>query len=236
MRYELPAVSVLAALLAFIPDHRAEAAEGGVSDYILGSRGPGAGITPPPGVYFDNTTWYYDGKIGGNRTLPLGGLLVANVSAQTWLNISTPLWVTPVNLLGGNLAFSASIPVGEPRIGAGLLVDSPRFGPIGRQVTDANTNLSDIFVQSFVGWNAGNLHWQLGVGGVIPPAHTYQDNCPTCRSIALRSICSEQLHGSIRRSASICRPPQGLCSIKPIRRRTTNRATNSILNGRPQSI
>lgn len=168
MRYGLPVVSVLAALVAFAPSQRSEAAEGGVSDYILGSRGPGAGITPPPGVYFDNTTWYYDGKIGGNRALPTGGLLVANVSQQTWLNISTPLWVTPVNLFGANLAFSASIPVGEPRIGAGLLVNSPVFGPIGRQVTDANTNLSDIFVQSFLGWNAGNLHWQLGVGGVIP--------------------------------------------------------------------
>ncbi|WP_456664088.1 transporter [Bradyrhizobium sp. LB13.1] len=52
--------------------------------------------------------------------------------------------------------------VGEPRVNADLLVNSPRFGPIGVNVTDANTNLSDFFVQSFVGWQAGNLHrWDL---------------------------------------------------------------------------
>ena len=103
---------VCALFLLLLPGQHSRAAEGGVSDYLLGSRGPGAGITPPPGLYFDNTTYFYDGKIGGNRALPTGGLLVANVSAQSWLNLSTPLWVTPVNLLGGNLAFSVTVPVG----------------------------------------------------------------------------------------------------------------------------
>ena len=39
----------------------------------LGSRGPNAGITPPPGVYFQDDTYFYSGKIGGT-TLPTGGL------------------------------------------------------------------------------------------------------------------------------------------------------------------
>jgi hypothetical protein len=144
------------------------AAEGGVGVFLLGSHATGAGITPPPGVFFQNDFYYYDGKLASGRTLPTGGLLVANVSAQSWIELPTTLWVTPAKVLGGDLAFSLTVPVGEPRVNANLLVNSPRFGPIGLNVSDSQANLSDFFLQSFVGWHAGNFHWQLGVGGVIP--------------------------------------------------------------------
>jgi hypothetical protein len=162
-------VAALAVVTAFcVNQSPANAAEGGIGAYLMGSRSNGAGITPPPGVYFQDDTYFYDAKIGGGKSLPFGGLLVANVSAQTWLNLPTTLWVTPAKILGGDLAFSLTSSVGEPRINAGLLVNSPRFGPIGLNVTDGNTNLSDFFVQSFLGWQAGNFHWQLGIGGVVP--------------------------------------------------------------------
>jgi hypothetical protein len=50
----------------------AHAAEAATGVYLLGSRGPNAGITPPPGVYFQDDTYFYSGKIGGT-TLPTGG-------------------------------------------------------------------------------------------------------------------------------------------------------------------
>lgn len=127
-----------------------------------------AGFTPSAGLYFQNDTYFYSGKIGANRALPNGGLLVADVSAQSWLNLPTLIWVTPAKILNGDLAFSVTTSFGEPRINANLLVNSPRFGPIGRNVTDSEFNMSDIFINSFVGWHAGNFHWQLGVGGIIP--------------------------------------------------------------------
>lgn len=74
------------------------AAEGGVGVVILGSHAAGAGITPPPGVFFQNDFYYYDGKLSGGRTLPTGGLLVADVSAQSWLELPTTLWVTPARI------------------------------------------------------------------------------------------------------------------------------------------
>ena len=83
-----------------------------------------AGITPPPGVYFQDDTYFYSGKIGGGTTLPTGGLLVANVSATTWINLPTTLWVTPLKVFGGDLAFSLTTPFGEPRVNANLLVNS----------------------------------------------------------------------------------------------------------------
>src|SRR6476659_9294430 len=154
MRYGFPIAFVAGAML-FSHGHPAKAAEAAVGVYLLGSRTVGAGITPPPGVYFQDDTYFYDGKIGGGRTLPLGGLLVANVSAQSWINLPTTLWVTPAKILGGDLAFSLTSSVGEPRVNASLLINSPRFGSIGGSATDAHTNLSNFFVQSFVGWQAG---------------------------------------------------------------------------------
>jgi hypothetical protein len=167
MRYALTVAFAAGGLLC-LQSPPASAAEGGIGDYLLGSRSNGAGITPPPGVYFQDDTYFYDAKIGGGKSLPFGGLLVANVSAQTWLNLPTTLWVTPAKILGGDLAFSLTSSVGEPRINANLLVNSPRLGPIGLNVTDGNTALSDFFIQSFIGWQAGNFHWQLGIGGVAP--------------------------------------------------------------------
>ena len=147
----------------------AQAAEAASGVYLLGSRSVGAGITPPPGVFFNNDTYFYSGNIGGGRTLPLGGLLIANVSATSWINLPTTLWVTPAKIFGGDVAFSLTAPVvGEPRVNAALLVNSPRFGPIGVNVIDANTAVSDLFLQSFIGWHSGNFHWQLGIGGIIP--------------------------------------------------------------------
>jgi hypothetical protein len=167
MRYALTAALALAALTS-VRTGPADAAEGGIGAYLLGSRADGAGITPPSGVYFQDDTYFYDAKIGGGKSLPFGGLLVANVSTQTWLNLPTTLWVTPAKILGGDLAFSLTSSVGEPRVGASLLVNSPRLGPIGLNVVNDNTDLSDFFLQSFIGWQAGNFHWQLGIGGVVP--------------------------------------------------------------------
>jgi hypothetical protein len=167
MRYSAYA-ALLAGAMLLSPGRAALAAEGGVGIYLLGSRSVGAGITPPAGLYFQDDTYFYDGKLSGGRSLSTGGLLVANVSSQTWLNLPTTLWVTPAKVFGGDLAVSLTTPFGEPRINASLLVNSPRFGPIGVNATDAEINVSDFFLNSFIGWHAGNFHWQLGVGGVIP--------------------------------------------------------------------
>jgi hypothetical protein len=136
MRYGIGAALVIGAI-ALSQHQTAQAAEGGVGAYLLGSRGPMAGITPPPGVYFQDDTYFYDGKLGGGRTLPTGGLLVANVSVQTWLNLPTTIWVTPAKILGGDLAFSVTSSVGEPRVNANLGL----VGYYYQQVTaDIDTN------------------------------------------------------------------------------------------------
>jgi hypothetical protein len=154
MRYGVTAALVAGAIF-LSPGTTALAAEGGVGDYLLGSRAVGAGFTPPASVYFQDDTYFYDGKLSGGRTLSTGGLLVANLSSQTWLNLPTTLWITPARLFGGDVGVSLTTPFGEPRINASLLVNSPRFGPIGVNATDAQTNLSGFFVNSFIGTHQG---------------------------------------------------------------------------------
>jgi hypothetical protein len=45
-------------LLFAAATENARAAEGGVGVYLLGARGPMAGFTPPPGVYFQDDTYF----------------------------------------------------------------------------------------------------------------------------------------------------------------------------------
>jgi hypothetical protein len=68
------AIAALPLMVALpLKGQAAHAAEAATAVYLLGSRGPNAGITPPPGVYFQDDTYFYSGEIGGT-TLPTGGL------------------------------------------------------------------------------------------------------------------------------------------------------------------
>ena len=105
----------------------AQAAEYGLGAYLLGARGPLAGVTPPPGVFFQNDVFVYSGEAGGNIQLPLGGQIVAGVDATIVAEAPTALWVTPFEVLGGNLGFTLTVPVGHVEVNASL-GRSLRFG------------------------------------------------------------------------------------------------------------
>jgi hypothetical protein len=101
------AISALS-LILFAPASRLQAAEGGGGFYLLGSRGPLAGVTPPPGIYFQDDSYFYSGDT--SAALDLGGTIVGlGVDADVYLNLPTGLWVTPWEILGGNLGFSATL-------------------------------------------------------------------------------------------------------------------------------
>ncbi|WP_310352973.1 transporter [Methylobacterium sp. BE186] len=147
----------------------ARAAEGAQGVYVLGNRGPLAGVTPPPGFYFENETYYYSGNLGGGRTFQSGGVVAANVKLDLSANFITPIWVTPVEIFGGNLGFSLTIPFGTPNVSAATVLFSPRIDRIiaGRE-HDAVFNVGDIYLASFVGWHSGNFHWSGTLLGVVP--------------------------------------------------------------------
>ncbi len=155
------AISALS-LILLAPASRLQAAEGGGGFYLLGSRGPLAGITPPPGVYFQDDSYFYSGDT--SAALDLGGTIVGlGVDADVYLNLPTGLWVTPWEILGGNLGFSATLVIGGPDISAAII--APVVIPLA---TDSITAFGDPSLGVFLGWHSGNLHWQTGVSVNVP--------------------------------------------------------------------
>lgn len=149
------------------------AAEGGLSFYVEGQAVPLGGVVPPPGLYFDSTTYFYSAKIGANRTTQIGGNVVANVNVNLVADFVTALWVTPVNVLGGDLAFAFVMPFGEPAVRAGVLLNGPlvnqAFGrPVGISVSDRDFNPGDPIVSATLGWHSGNWHWKAAGVMSIP--------------------------------------------------------------------
>jgi hypothetical protein len=151
----------------------AEFAQG---QYILGFTSSLAGMTPPPGVYFQQDSYFYGGNFGGGRQLSFGPAVGVNIQQRTWVNVETAIWISPVEILGGNLGLTASLPFGTPRVSPTIVADFPRLNrTVGRTVTEENLNVADIPIQAFLGWHSGNFHWQLGVMGFVPSG-TYDPN------------------------------------------------------------
>ena len=162
-------LTFLVALLVAAP--AVHAAEGGHGVYLLGLRGTNAGITPPPGVYFANNLYIYSGAATATQTVfpTLGGQAVANVNATVILDLPSVMWSTPVDVLGGNLAFSLLWPIGGPTVNAGARLSSSLLGlsAAGAQ-SDSVFTLGDPAVSASIGWHAGNYHWNAALTGFVP--------------------------------------------------------------------
>ncbi len=175
MRQHVSKVGAAICVFASLSAGPALATEGGASLYIPGLRGPLSGLVPPPGFYFQNDFYSYSGSLPGSRRLQLGGAVLSDVKVEARVNFLTPTWVTPLEVLGGNLGFAVTLPFGVPRISAGAVVAAPRLGrAFAFKQRDATFNIGDPVVTSFIGWHSGNFHWTTGVAVNIP-AGAYQE-------------------------------------------------------------
>ncbi len=157
LRPSLLALSLLVGCL--YPGPSAYSAEGGSGVYVLGLRSNGAGMTPPPGLFFSNQVFMYDGSFSGILELD-GGRLAGGVDTSVFVNIPTLLWVTPAEVMNARLGFSLTTPYG--RVGVDGFVT-----PI-LELSDDTTTFGDPALAAFLGWNSGNLHVQSGVTGYLP--------------------------------------------------------------------
>ncbi len=174
-RFRTALLGATVALCGSLTHSQLAATEGGASLFLPGLHGPGAGMLPPPGFYFENDFYSYSGRLSAGTQTQFGGAILANVKVEARANFMTPTWVTPFQIFGGNLAFAVSIPFGTPRISAGAVIAAPRLGrSFGLSSRDATFNLGDPIVSTFIGWHAGNFHWQVG-GSLSIPAGAYQE-------------------------------------------------------------
>jgi hypothetical protein len=158
---------VVAAVL--VNGRGAVAAEGATNFYLLGLRGPGSAITPPPGIFLENDFFIYDGNAQASRSFLKNGRLLADLQARAYVNLLSVLWVTPADIAGGHLAFTITGLYGGPDIkaGAGALVPQLNIG-VGRTLHDSASFFGDPVVGSYLGWSAGNFHWQFGTSVNVP--------------------------------------------------------------------
>lgn len=161
-------LAVLAALFALGGSvSNVKAAESMAGVYLLGFRGPLSGITPPPGFYFENDVYFYNGRLNASRSFTTGGFVGAGLKSQLRVDLMTPIWITPIEILGGRLGFSATIPVGHASVGASALATTP-VGRAGARLSDSATTFGDPFVGAVLGWDHGNFHWNLNAAVNIP--------------------------------------------------------------------
>lgn len=89
----------------------AQAAEGGKSLYLLGKRGPLAGLIPKPGWYATNDVYYYTAN--SDELVPISGRVTQGVDVEALVNLLQMTWVTDFDLVGGRLALGVVIPYGR---------------------------------------------------------------------------------------------------------------------------
>jgi hypothetical protein len=186
------------------------AAEGASGAYLLGVRGQGSGITPPPGVFFSHQTVIY--KADTQAKIPLeNGSVGVNVEASPIVQIPTLVWVTPAEVLGGNLGFSATVPFGEMDIKANV-------GPLA--IHDDIFTLGDPSIAGFLGWHADTLHVQAGVTGFLPIGDYHQG--------AIANVSKNRLAADVYAAVTWFDPQSGvdLSNIVGVTFNAENKATN----------
>lgn len=158
------------------------ATEYGLGDYLLGYSLPMTGYTPPPGIYFSDTFYLYQGSASANINFPFGQNTLAGVSFSFLVYIVQTAWVTDAKVLGGSLGFVALVPFGGERTSASLAFTGPL--DIFRQFdrTASVDALGDSAFAAFLGWEAGEHHWNATLTGFAPTGY-YSSNALAITSL-----------------------------------------------------
>lgn len=145
----------------------ARAAEGALGFYLLGSKTTMAGYLPGPGIYGSLSNYGYSGR--GNIDYENAGVDVSgDIRAKAYLPLPTLLWVIDGKVAGGNLAFSATAPIGYKKVSANSLLDKPFGVPIALGFDRDNWAFGDPVVGATLGWHSAKLHYSLATLVNIP--------------------------------------------------------------------
>ena len=118
----LDAGIIIVLILSFSLAPSAFAVEGGLGRPISGmSIAPFAGVIPPePGLAVATGETYYEGSIGGGRTVPIAGLLVANVNMKAAFTPIALFYIWPTPTKEWNFASAISFPLAYLEVTANL--------------------------------------------------------------------------------------------------------------------
>ncbi|UQZ90197.1 hypothetical protein C4J81_13700 [Deltaproteobacteria bacterium Smac51] len=138
------------------------ATESAFGRYIPGVfAGPASEIVPPaPGVYWQNSTFYYQASAGKSLQVPFGGILKSDLKINFFNFALSGIWVPDWNPANNvNVAIGVTIPLQSLRVKA----DVNRFSS-----TDHSEGLGDIAVTPAVGWHWGRHMMAANVSIYMP--------------------------------------------------------------------
>ena len=158
--------TLLFAAAGLAPAAPAMAVEYGLSNYQLGLVLPLAGYTPPPGVYFWDSFYLYNGS--GNLYQNGSTRNPSNVNYNIAANIGIIAWFTDWTLFGGELGFANTSAYGSET----TTVTTPYVDAFGvdRHVTTQQgvAAFADTEFSAVLGWHAGDQHWSVTLSGFVP--------------------------------------------------------------------
>src|SRR4026209_2503764 len=120
---------------------RALAVEGGLGRPISGMQiAPLAAVLPPePGLAVATGDTYYEGSIGAGRTVPIAGLLVANVDMKASFTPIAFFYIWPTPSKEWNFASAMSFPLAWLEVEANL-----SLGPFSVRKKESTFGLFDL--------------------------------------------------------------------------------------------
>jgi len=127
----------------------AHAVEGGRSLYLLGKRGPLAGLIPKAGWYITNDVYYYNADT--DQKLPIAGVVGQNISADALANILQLTRISETFIGDARLALGVVIPYVHSEVAADAST-SYKGTNIGVAISDDITSFGDPAVAASLGW------------------------------------------------------------------------------------
>jgi hypothetical protein len=145
----------------------AVADEGAISTRAPGVQGPMGGFLPPPGFYGQESLYIYQGKA---NAAPFQGKAQLDVKLQMVVNLLQATYVAKPTILGGNIGFSGTVPVGYARLKGDLSA-----GPLNLSNSRSDFDIGDFALTPLIGWHLGEFHLTASVTGTIPSG-SYQES------------------------------------------------------------
>ena len=90
------------------------------------------------------------------------------VDADLFLTLPTAIWVTPVDVLGGDLALTGTFVFGNADLDASATLAIPGVGAGTASVSDERWAVGDPAVGAMVGWHAENSNYLLSASVNVP--------------------------------------------------------------------
>jgi hypothetical protein len=133
------------------------AEEGGSGHYLPGAMASFIDGVPPQETFVTRLNVInYDGSVGGNVRVPIGGLTTLGADAKSWGYGLTLLWRPAIDLgEKWSYAMSTTISVVTMDVSAGVLTSTPGGGQIAVNLSDSQSGLGDlVLIPLMLNYNA----------------------------------------------------------------------------------